>query len=241
MDQKKFLDKNEYFFDCKSCDKICCPNCSYNHKKHTLIKVNEKNNICDKHFKKFEKFCTKCKKNFCSHEKCKCKHEQKYQIKIQKPNEKDLKEIKDKRFSLFKKKELQELLIKLLDTLIETYEKHPFNYYNSFNISNIAKRIREMDNNKSNGIDKEKVLEMMDELENKINIINFDIEPMEEINLEHNKISDIEPIKDLNSHKLKLIDLSYNAIQDFQKFEEISKKDKLIKSINFRGVSKKDI
>ena len=45
VDQKTFLDKNEYFFDCKSCDKICCPSCSYHHKGHTLIKVNEKNNM----------------------------------------------------------------------------------------------------------------------------------------------------------------------------------------------------
>ena len=231
VEQRKYLDKNEYFINCINCNTICCPKCSNNHKGHKnkCIKVNEKNNVCEKHFKTFVNFCTQCKKNFCSHEKCKCNHELKYQIKIQSPNEKDLKEIKDKRVLLIKKKELQELLIKLLDTLIETCEKHPFNYYNNFNISNISKRIRETDNNKSNRIDKKIVIEKINNLEAKIieffnlnlkdkNIGNEEFEllshvefqNLKELDLGNNKISNIEPLKNINSKKLIKIVLSDN-------------------------------
>ena len=250
VDQKKYLDKNEYFIYCKKCEQICCVKCSIHHSGHknTFIQINEKINICEKHFKKYVKFCTQCKKNFCSHKECKCKHDL---IEIKMPDNKDLKEIKDKRNSLFKQKEVQELLIKLLDTLIETYEKHPANYYNNININNVSKRLREINNMKKYEINREEIINKIDNLEKKIlnlKIGNEELEflsPIEfnslkEINLSSNKISDLEtfknleeidlnanqisnkePLKNFKSKKIKRIDLSYNDIKN---------KDKLIKN-----------
>ena len=51
-----------------------------------------------------------------------------------------------------------------------------------------------------------------------------DFKNLEEINLSHNNISNIEPLKDFNSPKLKKLDLSFNKINNISPFKEISKK-----------------
>ena len=239
IEQKKALKKNEndIFVDCKNCNQICCSNCYSHHKGHNnQIKVNEKTNICEQHFKKFVKFCTQCKKNFCSHEKCKCKHDQKNLIEIQKPNEKDIKEIKDKRYSLFKKKELHELLIKLLDTFLETCEKHPNNYYNTANIGNVAERIRVFDS-RNDEINRTKILSKMNGLENKI--LNFFNDKFgTNLKLEDNKLvlknknignEELELLSHVGFQNLEDIDLSHNKISKIDSFKNfISKKIKRI-------------
>ena len=83
-----------------------------------------------------------------------------------------LKRIKDKKKELIKNKELQEYLIKLLDTLIDTYEKQPHNYFNTINIKNVSKNINEINNElkiplvQVNQNDKNKEI-----IEDKLNII----------------------------------------------------------------------
>ena len=153
---------------------------------------------------------------------------------------------------MVKKKELQELLIKLLDTFLETCEKHPNNYYNTANIGNVAERIRVINNRTNNEKDGSKILSKMNGLEKKIlnffndkfgtnlqlednklvltnkNIGNEELEllshvefpNLEDIDLSHNKISKIEPLKNFSSEKIKRIDLSYNNINDIKPLKD---------------------
>jgi len=64
-----------------------------------------------------------------------------------------------------------------------------------------------------------------------------DFKNLEEINLSHNNISDIEPLKDFNSPKLKKLDLSFNKINNISPFKEISKKKNKIEFINISSNS----
>jgi hypothetical protein len=88
----------------------------------------------------------KCRKHVCVEEKCieKCRHKP---VQIGHADNKDIEKIKYKKKLLIKNKELLEYSIKLLDTVIETYEKHPTNYYNTLNIKNVANNIKDSDNN----------------------------------------------------------------------------------------------
>ena len=213
---------NKELFDfCLSCKEVGCPKCSHRHSKHEgFIKINEINNYCEKHFQNFVKFCEECKKNFCSHKECKCNHDPKYQIEIQlSPDDKDIKEIKDKKLLLIKNKELQELLIKLLDTLIETCQKHPNNYYNINNIGNVAKRIR-VTNNQNKEIVQTKILNKMDSLEIKI-LKFFNDKFGTNLKLEDNKLvlkdknignEEFELLSHVGFQNLKEINVSHNNI-----------------------------
>jgi len=64
-----------------------------------------------------------------------------------------------------------------------------------------------------------------------------DFKNLEEINLSHNNISDIEPLNDFNSPKLKKLDLSFNKINNISPFKEISKKKNKIEFINISNNS----
>ena len=146
--QKNRLSAKEIFnYDCKS-KEIYCLQCIEQQKKNekkSFIKVNEINDKCHEHLKDNEKYCFKCKKHFCSDKNCICIH--KDDIKeIKEANKENIEKIKDKKGELIKNKELQEYLIKLLDTLIDTYEKHPHNYFNTINIKNISKNFNEVNN-----------------------------------------------------------------------------------------------
>ena len=136
--QSNFLNKqNYYIFNC--CPKgdkneIYCQSCTHLGKNNNLIKVNELNCTCKKHFNKYTKYCIECKKHFCEDKECKCGHlgNGNNVIKIESAANENLNTIKEKKKNL-------ELIIKLLNTIIETYEKHPSNYFNTLNINNLAK------------------------------------------------------------------------------------------------------
>ena len=179
-EQRKFLPKNQYFSHCFRCGKDLCLECTRRHhcNPNSRVKVNEINDICGKHFCKYEKYCFKCKKNCCKN--CKCIHNDIKQI--EKAKKEDIEKIKEK------KKQLQ-IFIKFLDTIIETYEKHPTNYYNTINISNVA----------NNQINQNKiVIGRLNALENKVlNYFNTKLNVKLNGNEKIIKLKDIEEIKKL--------------------------------------------
>ena len=167
LDQCKKIE--EVFNYCTTCKNYYCLPHAKSHIKHKdkLIKVNELNNKCQKHFENFNKYCLDCKKHFCSKCKINCGHnnikeitkanEVLEKLKENKSNlEKKKKEI-ERMNNIFEKKKKkideikiqldklvenlkkEEKIIKLWDILIQTYEKHPSNYFHSINIQNVAK------------------------------------------------------------------------------------------------------
>ena len=245
--QKDNIDKIFQF--CNDCNKMCCSNCSYSHnqKKHNLIKIDEKNCICKQHFQKFEKFCTICKKNICSHNECKCEHDPNNHKKIPKPDNRDINEIQGQINVLKKKKERQDLLIKLLNNLMETYRKHESNYYFSYNISNVAKKIREINSN-TNGIDKvnkANVLSRINYLEKKI-IDFFNSKFGTNLKLEDNKIvlkdkgienEDFELLCSIDFPNLEELNLKGNNISILTPIESLKPKKLLKLDLSYNKIN----
>ena len=126
--------------------KNLCENCSKG-KKSKSININEMNNICPLHTKKYIKFCKECNHHFCCEDNIKCKH---IIDEIKSPENKDIDLIKMKIDMLINYKDIIDYQIKFLNTLLMTYENHPSNYYNSINITNVAKDLDIKDEAKLN-------------------------------------------------------------------------------------------
>ena len=163
------------------------------------------------------------------------------------PSENDINIIKDKNNELRNMIKSLRILIKINNILLNTYEKHPENYFNNRNITNVAKSIikgvtSNTDDKDSNARLKkvQKVLlsiingkldtnlngnEVNINLSNKsvgntefrlLSCISFN--NLAEINLQNNKISDIDTLTVFNAPKLKKLDLSYNQITNVNCF-----------------------
>ena len=79
-----------------------------------------------------------------------------------------------------------------------------------------------------------KNLEEIDLSNNNISNINEinNFSKLKKINLSHNQIKDIEPLKKLSLSNLKDINLSYNKIEDIQSLKDIIKNNKNLEKIN---------
>jgi surface protein len=265
LKQSDYIKDNIIFSKCLQCDnKIFCHSCLKEHGHHKKkIKTNEINNICHTHLKNNDKYCVKCRKHFCKEEKCieKCKHKP---VQIGHADNKDIEKIKNKKKLLIKNKELLEYSIKLLDTVIETYEKHPTNYYNTLNIKNVANNIKDGDNNlnakiiaKLNNI-QQRILNYVNVklnvtingnethlyLQNKniddsllglLTLIKF--ENLQELDLSHNGIKNPAILQSLDAKNLRKLDLSFNAINDIKSVKEliINKIFSQIREINLQN------
>lgn len=246
----KFNHENEnvitnYILDyCLKCKKYLCHSCSEKHEhKLSLIKSSELNYKCQNHFDYFTKYCKTCKLHFCNSDRINCNHNIE---EINKPEKAELDALKNKIKMIEKNKIIEDYCIKLLETLIITYERHPSNYYTCMNIINTSKIINEdlelknklFNNDLFKKIQEEKdkkALKKLDLLEdkflNELNIrlglklkgdeislylvdkklgeqelqlickVNF--KNLEEINLSHNNIIDIESMKNIKSPNLK--------------------------------------
>ena len=76
--------------------------------------------------------------------------------------------------------------------------------------------------------------------DNKLELLSgVEFKNLEELNLSHNKITNILPIK--NFKTLKKLNISFNKINDLKPLEEISKNNKDIKEINLRNNEIKDV
>ena len=225
--QKEYLSYVfNHFIDTK---KNLCENCSKGEKSMS-IKVNEINNICPIHIKKYIKYCQKCNIHFCSQDDIKCRH---IIEEIKSPENKDIDLIKKKIDILMNYKELIDYQIKFLNTVLMTYEKHPSNYYNSINITNIAKDlVNQGDQAGTNANDeiynkndrelllsKIKDLEriILDELNSKLEV-NLTGKELE-INLNGKKVEnlDLELLCAIHYNNLETMDLSNNNISNLEK------------------------
>ena len=225
--QKEYLSYVfNHFIDTK---KNLCENCSKGEKSMS-IKVNEINNICPIHIKKYIKYCQKCNIHFCSQDDIKCRH---IIEEIKSPESKDIDLIKKKIDILMNYKELIDYQIKFLNTVLMTYEKHPSNYYNSINITNIAKDLANQGdqagtntndeifnkNDRELLLSKIKDLEkiILDELNSKLEV-NLTGKELE-INLNGKKVEnlDLESLCAIYYKNLKKMDLSNNNISNLEK------------------------
>ena len=210
------------FAFCTKCNDTFCPDCTnidITNKRHKAyhIKVNELTNKCPIHFIDFNRYCFKCEKNLCL--ECKCEHSEK--IQIPKPDKNHIDKLKEKKKRLEQKMQLQENLIKFLDTVIETWEKHPLNYYHSTNIENLANCI---DLNEGEADANLEALNKLDHLEKKFqNTISEYLNIKLKVDFTGKKIN--LNGKDLKNEDFKLlsylelpnaeeIDLSHNKISD---------------------------
>ena len=214
--------------------KNLCENCSKGIKLKS-IKINEMNNICYLHLEKFTKFCKKCNIHFCDKDSPNCGHN--IENILNSKNEmfrKEIKMIKSKKNLLMKQNELNNFLIKFIDTLITTYEKHPSNYFNSMNIRNIANinfklykndQFYYLSNNEKGKalIDKIDNLQknLLDKLNRKLemNLTGNEIK----INLDGKKIGDLnlELLCSIYFRNLKEISLRNNDISNIESLKKL--------------------
>ena len=226
--------------------KNLCENCSKGIKLKS-IKINEMNNICYLHLEKFTKFCKKCNIHFCDKDSPNCGHN--IENILNSKNEmfrKEIKMIKSKKNLLMKQNELNNFLIKFIDTLITTYEKHPSNYFNSMNIRNIANinfklykndQFYYLSNNEKGKalIDKIDNLQknLLDKLNRKLemNLTGNEIK----INLDGKKIGDLnlELLCSIYFRNLKEISLRNNDISNIESL--INLKSELLEKLDLSG------
>jgi hypothetical protein len=192
--------------------------------------------------------------------------------KDQKQDEKNIKILIKERENLIKAKNLIEHLIKFIETILTTYFKHTANYFHYININNLANSIlfnKQYKLNRDQLIAKLDDLERLarhylnvklkieltgNELSinlNNKNITNIDLQILSEIyfknvesmHLNHNNISDITPVKNFKSPNLKLVDFSFNKIENINSFKEFSEKKQKLETIllNNNKISNADI
>ena len=215
--------------------KNLCEICSKG-KKSKSIKINEMNNYCSIHIRKYIKYCKNCHIHFCSEDNIRCGH---FIEEIKSPDNKEIDIIKNKIDMLMKYKDIIDYLIKFLNTLLLTYKEHPSNYYNSINITNVVKNMNLNENGELNFGNKIKKNYLISKninffYQSKTNINENDrekllnkIKGLEEIILkELNTKFEVnltgEEIKiNLNGKKIENLDLKLLCSLNYQNLEEI--------------------
>ena len=132
--------QDEIFNYCNKCKLNLCGQCSKKHShKKSLIELKNKNCKCH-HNEDFTKFCKTCKLHLC--EKEEHKHDKNHIIEnIVEPTSEEIQSIKDKKKYIENQMKSFEYVIKLLDTVLNTYELYKSNYYHNLNIINISQNI----------------------------------------------------------------------------------------------------
>ena len=220
-----------------------CKECTKDKENEPSVKINEVNDTCLTHFKKYTQYCKECDWHYCDKDN-KCEHSIE---KIKKPKQKNKELIRNIIDILEKRKEIIDYLIKFLKTIITTYEKHPSNYKNYINVENVAKDLEK--NTKEYLLTKIKMLE--DKILNILNLKldvnisrkqiklslngkklqNIDVnllalanlKNLQDLDLSNNNISNIEELKYFNSDTMKKINLSFNQINNIEPLKNLSK------------------
>ena len=140
---------DEIFNYCTKCKIYLCQNCQKSHEhSDSFIKTSESKIKCPEHLNNFyNRYCKECKLHYCNDDEITCNHKIE---EIIKPKDKDIKTLIGKKEEIMKKIEIEQSLIKILDTLISTYEKYPTNYFHSVNIINLAASLNEEETMKNN-------------------------------------------------------------------------------------------
>ena len=234
---------------CYNCKKNLCYDCSIRHNKHNdIINLNDVNNKCNEHEGDcdFLLYCFTCNKNICSKvSETEHKEHNKDIISKYKPEKKEIEIIKNNINIYQKDLELLECLVKINQTILETYEKHPNNYYHNINLTNIYQSLEKskyddfLNNRNAN---KEILKEFNDKFDKKVSgfekelnfgkmklgntflaslkKLNFD--NLEILNLENNDIDDISCFNNWKLERLKELNLSDNNINDISVIKEIN-------------------
>ena len=261
--KEKQINYKKCLFDyCPGCNIFLCGACSMDHKhQNNFIKINEMNYICQKHLQKYNKYCLDCQKHLCNKDDdSNCKgHKMEY---LEGPREKDIQTLLQERERLLKDKELLDHLIKLINTILQTFIYHPNNFLHITNINNMAEIIiannrnrlnRQLLYSKVNHLEKvllyylnckfklelngdEKIVDLSDK-----NLQDFDFEVLSEINfknaetfsLKNNEISNIQPIAKFKSKNVKELDLSFNNIHNLNPMKDYAKNEQKIETIYF--------
>ena len=183
--KNKYNTYNNDFYRCITCKINISPLCKSIHdKKHKIIKYDNKNYLCDKHYMNYIKYCKKCKMNMCI--KCVQEHNNHENIDLGQIliNEKDI--VKDKN-------ELKEYINKLNNNIEEIINKlnNISQYYNTYyNIYNIITNSYNSEN-----INYE-ILQNIIEFKNYNNIIIQDINNIININNINDKFINLINIYD---------------------------------------------
>jgi len=248
-DKTRQIDRlNEIFYYCFQCHKKLCKKClNKDDETHQIFHfpVNEISSKCNKHNSYYNKFCETCYEQKCKN--CEINKTHKIQ-KIDKPEDSDIKLLKNKKQSLIKEKESIEYLIKLIDMILTSYDKHSFNYFHYINVYNIAKSLEQYNNMKITleqqiNSNRKMALEYLNkkfkinlkEDEKELNLSNINLEPedfkilsildfsnIEKLNLSSNKLNDMSVLNYLNLSETKIIDLSKNEIENPEFLKQLS-------------------
>ena len=131
---------NNEFFICNECNKSICPLCKLKHEKnHIIIKYDDKNYICKKHYDPYNKYCKTCNENICII--CENEHNDHNIIDLGKimPNKgKLIKGMEQLKLILNKFKNKIEIIKEILNRIInmmELYYKINNNIINNYNIN----------------------------------------------------------------------------------------------------------
>jgi surface protein len=156
--------------------------------------------------------------------------------------------LKYKKNSLIEKKENIEYLIKLIDIILISYEKHSYNYFHNININNLANSLKiynkmnqtleeQIKSNSNNALDylNKKLKIKLKEDEKELDLSNtnlesedfkilsiLDLSKIEKINLSSNKLKDMSVLNNLNLSEIKIIDLSNNEIENPEFLKQLS-------------------
>lgn len=242
--------KDDIFNYCFQCHKKLCKNClkkDDNTHKDFQIPINEISSKCDKHYLYYNKFCKTCYEQKCK--KCEINKSHNSHIqKIEKPDDYKKELLKEEKESLIKQKENIEYLIKLIDMILTSYEKHLYNYFHYTNINNLADSLKQYNNMnktlkeqiKSNSDNAIKYLNKklninlnLDKKEIDLSNSNLEIDDfkilsildfsnIEKLNLSSNKLNDMSVLNYLNLSEIKVIDLSNNEIEDVEFIKQLS-------------------
>ena len=239
---------DEIFYYCFQCHKKLCRKClKKDDETHNSfrIPVNEISSKCNKHNSYYTKFCETCYEQKCNN----CEINKSHMIiPKMKSEDFDIELLKNKKISLIEQKENIEYLIKLIDMVLTSYDKHSYNYFHYINVNNLANSLKiynkmnntleeQIKSNRNNALDylNKKLKIKLKKDEKELDLSNTNLEPedfkilsildlsnIEKINLSSNKLKDMSVLKYLNLSEIKIIDLSNNEIENPEFLKQLS-------------------
>ena len=241
--KKQYNYLNEIFKYCSKCNKNLCKECSdYHHKIHSknfLSYVNEKNTKSDKCPIYYNRYCLKCNMHLSENDSHDVGHNDNIKNLTKQKNGIDnyIKKLKVKKLNLL-------CFIKLIDSLIKTYESHSTNYFHILNIINASNNVNSMASFNKLNLNDFHVLQKDIKKDFKNNNINNS--PIKKTNnnnspIKDRRIYDINKDKHLNNNFIR-VDENYSAkdINNSLKINNIDLEEKFKEiTINLENLKKK--
>ena len=246
-------EKKQIFYYCLQCKKFLCKQCNDNDKHNEFIKINDPENKSDIHLNNYCKCCV-CNKQLYYDKQINCKNEE----KNIKNDLKLIQKLKDKREKLKEKRDYRKCVSKLMDKLINIYEKQDLNHLNNNNIIIASKNIEEKKNQRlltKFDMLKEKMLNYLklklsinfddNGIELKINgrhvcdvdllllnKINKNFDNIVYLNLENNDINNLEILNKFYLPNLKDANFKDNKIESILNLKDVFEVNKKLETLN---------